>query len=59
MPQIARNAGQRIGHQRFAAELLEHLEQQALDRLGGAQRLVQRSVAQAQAQRQAIGRAAK
>ncbi len=58
VPQVARHAGHRSQRERFDAELLEHVEDQPLHRLGRCQARVQRGIGAREAQRETIGGAA-
>ncbi len=58
MTQVQQDATQRGRRERFAAQLLEHLEQHAFDRIVAGQRTMQVGIGVQDAQRRAVGRAA-
>ena len=57
--QVAAHARHALGHERLGAELLEQVEERALDRIGRGEAAVQRGVGAREPQREAVGRAAK
>jgi hypothetical protein len=58
VPQVVTHAGHDLGRERFDAELLEHFEQHAFDRLFGAKAFMQCRIGRGEPQCESIGHAA-